>query len=242
MKQFFFLFFLPLFFATHSVCVHAQEVVIDSNNLQQKEIERSEGLEQSESVVENGCDNTVTTYGTLKVRKSNSQDHSIIQTGSTSTSYYGKLKIDDDGSGFSHNDPNHNPHTWWQPKGEDLNADVDSYVVVPGYLQKKYGIKPGDKAEVTLYFNNIDLLHPWKPCDASNAQGKEYLDWISIISVCNVGDIGPDDKGVGEVSVAEAKYWLGFGISDVEGVGPISTWNGKDCAPIIKITYYPSGN
>lgn len=76
----------------------------------------------------------------MKIRKSDNSYHPIPQRESTSTSYYGTLKIDDDGSGFSHNDPNHNPHTWWQLNGQDLNADVDFYVVVPACLQKQYGI------------------------------------------------------------------------------------------------------
>jgi|GEM_PF-4208070 len=232
--------FLVLFIAGQSTFSQSQKVVVD-NDIQKEEIEISAALKQPEPIVEYGDNNTVSIYETLRIRKSNNQDHSIIQTESTSTSYYGTLKIDDDGSGFSHNDPNHNPHTWWQPNGQDLNADVDWYVVVPGYLQKRYGIKPGDRVEVTLYLSHLDLIPCGEPCDASDAQGTEFLDWYSLIYSANVGDIGPDDKGVGEVSVKVAKS-MGFDISDVEGIGPISTWNGKDCAPVIKITYYPSEN
>jgi len=65
--------------------------------------------------------------------------------------YNGQPKLDDDGSGPAHKDFYHAPHTWWQPNNKDLNADLDSYVVAPGWLLAQ-GVKRGDRADVTAHF------------------------------------------------------------------------------------------
>jgi len=50
--------------------------------------------------------------------------------------YTGKLKIDTDGTGSTHNDPTHGKdnQTAYIRNGKSLNADTDSYVVVPRWL------------------------------------------------------------------------------------------------------------
>ncbi len=137
--------------------------------------------------------------------------------------YSGTLKIDDDGAGSSHGDPNHDPKTSMQINGRSLNADINSYVVVPHWLLGQ-GVKVGDRVDVIvgLYWTDTGA----------------YASSNIISSI--VGDVGPDDKGVGEISIAAARA-LGFGTRDVNGIGPVPTWNGADCDPTITIIYYPSG-
>jgi len=67
--------------------------------------------------------------------------------------YNGKLKLDDDGHGLSHGDPLHKPTTSWKINGKSLNPDYDSYVVAPLWLLPQ-GVKAGDRADVTAYFEN----------------------------------------------------------------------------------------
>jgi hypothetical protein len=137
-------------------------------------------------------------------------------------SYKGLMRIDDDGYGSSHGDPKHDNETSLKVNGKSLNADVDSYVVVPRNLLGQ-GVKVGDRVDVSavLYWAEWDYY------------------WSSSTTSI-VGDVGPSDKGVGEVSIAAARA-LGFGTRDVPGVGPVPTWYGVDCDPMVTVTYYPSG-
>lgn len=45
--------------------------------------------------------------------------------------YNGKLKLDDDGNGLSHGDPNHQSTTSLQKNDKSLNPDYDSYGIAP---------------------------------------------------------------------------------------------------------------
>ena len=108
----------------------------------------------------------------------------------------GNLRLDDDGSGSSHLDPDHNPETAYQPNGKNLNADKDSYVVAPLYTQAD-GVRAGDSADVTV-----------------NGQTQSSV----------VGDFGPNSQGWGEMSITQANNF-GQNSVDVPKVGPTLTTN-----------------
>lgn len=87
--------------------------------------------------------------------------------------------IDDDGTGPSHGDPDHQGDTTLHLNGRPLNADEDLYIVVPPVIPKSVaGIVLGSRAIVT-----------------NRRNGKR--------SPAVVGDIGPSTKD-GEISVALA--------------------------------------
>ncbi|HLB33615.1 MAG: hypothetical protein A3F67_03215 [Verrucomicrobia bacterium RIFCSPHIGHO2_12_FULL_41_10] len=125
--------------------------------------------------------------------------------------YYGKVKIDDDGCGSSHNDKYHDPHTAWEPGGRPLNADTDSYVVAPPWVLQQ-GIKLGSRADVYLFLD----------------------DDVKVITSI-VGDTGPN-QDVGEMSIAAARE-LGIGIRETSN-GPMPTYNGSDADLYVYVTYY----
>ena len=134
--------------------------------------------------------------------------------------YSGQLKLDDDGYGFWHWDPSHDSQTSLKVNGASLNADINSYVVVPNYLWRQ-GVQLGSRADVSVnLYDSVTGV---------------YRQTEAISSI--VGDVGPDSKGVGEISIKAAQQ-LGFGIQDVSGVGPVPTWRGADCAAWITVTYY----
>lgn len=89
----------------------------------------------------------------------------------------------------------------------------------------------GDRADVTAHFlNNLyqnGILISSTPVDKT------------IHSI--VGDVGPEKDDVGEISI-KAAMDLGYGIRDMNGLGPIPTFNGSDGDIYITVTYYPSGN
>lgn len=88
--------------------------------------------------------------------------------------------IDDDGSGPSHGDPDHQGDTTLHLDGEPLNADVDLYIVVPPVIPTSVqGRVLGSQCVVT-----------------NRRNGKS--------SAAVVGDIGPKSKD-GEISIALAK-------------------------------------
>jgi RHS repeat-associated protein len=86
------------------------------------------------------------------------------------------MRLDDDGSGPSHNDKHHSRFTSYRPSGVSLNADTVRYVVTPQYALSQ-GVRLGDTAFVI-----------------GNAT------WTTAI----VGDVGSSDRGWGEVSLATA--------------------------------------
>lgn len=138
--------------------------------------------------------------------------------------YSGPLKLDDDGTGSSHGDPDHQNKTALQLNGQYLNADTDSYVVAPAWLLQQ-GVKVGDKADITY---RVDA-------DGLNWHIHQTYSQPSI-----VGDVGPMQDSVGEMSIKAAEN-LGYGIRDVNGIGPVPTLYGADCDPAVTIVFYPSG-
>lgn len=87
-------------------------------------------------------------------------------------------RIDDDGTGSAHGDPDHQDQTSLKHNGRFLNADTDRYIVVPPQVIQ--GVEPvvlGSQAWVTY-------------------RGKE------VTAV--VGDIGPH-KRLGEMSISLAE-------------------------------------
>lgn len=100
-------------------------------------------------------------------------------------------RIDTDGSGPMHGDPDGQSDTSLHHNGRPLNADVDRYIVVPPQIIKGVkGIVLGCQAKVT--------------------NGHTGLSTAAV-----VGDIGPHSK-LGEISVACAKA-LGINPSPTRG-------------------------
>jgi hypothetical protein len=154
--------------------------------------------------------------------------------------YNGQIKLDDDGTGPSHGDHDHNDDTAFHRNNKALNADVDSYVVAPRWLLSQ-GVKMGDRADVTVYFYeynwgldaNGNLVT--YPCNY-------YAKSISSI----VGDVGPAQDDVGEISIKAARD-LGLGIRERSGgLGPVPTdpsdQVNKNRDIYATVTYYPSGS
>lgn len=148
----------------------------------------------------------------------------------------GHFKEDDDGSGKKHNDPNHQPITSGtrdangniEPSHSDndppLNADKDSYGVVPGDIHKNDHVNVGDKMDEN--FGNGNVIHT------------------------HVGDVGPtagppDNVPPGEASIEvgrEAGYGTIDDAKDKNGnyVGPVPTKDGKTSPDVpVTVTYYP---
>ncbi len=154
--------------------------------------------------------------------------------------YNGQIKLDDDGTGPSHNDKKHNNDTAFHRNNKALNADTDSYVVAPGWLSSQ-GVRGGDRADVTVYFyeynsgldaNNNLVTYP---CNC-------YTKSISSI----VGDVGPVQDDVGEISIKAARD-LGLGIRErSNGLGPVPTdphdQVNQNRDIYATVTYYPSGS
>ena len=113
-------------------------------------------------------------------------DHVTSITGSSN------LRLDDDGSGGRHLDPDHQSHTSWRPNGRDLNADSEEYAVSP-LGTEGFGVRGGDPATVS-------------------ANGH--------VQNAPVGDFGPASNGFGEVSLALG-HVLGVPCQDVPGIGPV---------------------
>ncbi|MFI0348225.1 MAG: hypothetical protein ACH346_05590 [Chthoniobacterales bacterium] len=55
-----------------------------------------------------------------------------------------------------------------------------------------------------------------------------------------VGDVGPMQDRVGEMSIKAAQN-LGYGFREAKGIGPVPTLYGADCDPMVTINFYPSG-
>jgi len=142
--------------------------------------------------------------------------------------YNGQLKLDDDGHGSSHGDPLHKSTTALQRNGKSLNPDYDSYVVAPSWLLAQ-GVRPGDRADVTAYFT----LNRYENGILVSSQP-----WQKTIQSI-VGDTGPADATVGEISI-KAALDLGFSFRDIPGKGPIPTYKGSDADIYVTVTYYPS--
>ena len=86
------------------------------------------------------------------------------------------MRLDDDGSGPAYGDENHSDTTWYTPNGLSLNANLDSYVVVPEWALSQ-GVIGGDLAFV--------IGNGW---------------WTPAI----VGDFGSSNRGWGELSLGTA--------------------------------------
>jgi len=93
-------------------------------------------------------------------------------------SFMGRGRIDDDGYGSAHKDPDHQNDTTLHLNGRALNADVDFYIVIPEQVPNEVPpIVLGSLVEVT--YNGVTVL-------------------------AVVGDTGPK-KRLGEMSIALAK-------------------------------------
>lgn len=164
---------------------------------------------------------------------------SPVMMASGPLTYNGQIKLDDDGTGPSHNDQHHNNNTSFTKNGQSLNADVDSYVVAPGWLLSQ-GVKPGDRADVTAYFYTYAwYMSGGRPIIISSTQHTK-----SISSI--VGDVGPTEDSVGEISIKAAQN-LGLGIKERSGgLGPVPTDPSDQFNPdrdiSATVTYYPSGS
>jgi hypothetical protein len=91
--------------------------------------------------------------------------------------WFGYGRIDDDGTGSGHGDPDHQADTSLHLNGQPLNADIDQYIVVPPQIIVGVkGVVLGCQAHVTYRF---------------------------LQAVAVVGDIGPHAK-LGEMSIALA--------------------------------------
>lgn len=163
-----------------------------------------------------------------------------IMMASGPLTYNGQIKLDDDGTGPSHNDHDHNSSTsFHNANGQSLNADVDSYVVAPGWLLSQ-GVKPGNRADVTVYFYTYSwYMSGGRPIIISSTQHTK-----SISSI--VGDVGPTEDSVGEISIKAAQD-LGLGIKERSGgLGPVPTDPSDQFNPnrdiSATVTYYPSGS
>jgi len=153
--------------------------------------------------------------------------------------YNGQVKLDDDGTGPSHNDKHHKDDTSFHRNNKALNADTDSYVVAPRWLISQ-GVKGGDRADVTVYFYEYDSSLDANgnlvtyPCN-------KFTRSISSI----VGDFGPVGDDVGEISIKAARD-LGLGIRErSNGLGPVPTdphdQVNQNRDIYATVTYYPSG-
>ena len=100
--------------------------------------------------------------------------------------------MDDDGSGPSHDDPNHQTSTSCRRHGRSLNADRDSYIVAPGDLFH-LGVNAGDRATITVNGQSVNAP---------------------------IGDFGPVANGFGEASIA-AVHALDLQTTDAPLVGPV---------------------
>ena len=164
---------------------------------------------------------------------------SPVMMASGPLTYNGQIKLDDDGTGPSHNDQHHNNNTSFTRNGQNLNADVDSYVVAPGWLLSQ-GVKPGNRADVTVYFYAYSwYMSGGRPIIISSTQHTK-----SISSI--VGDVGPTEDSVGEISIKAAQD-LGLGIKERSGgLGPVPTDPSDQFNPnrdiSATVTYYPSGS
>ncbi len=153
--------------------------------------------------------------------------------------YNGQVKLDDDGTGPSHGDRDHKVDTAFHRNNKALNADTDSYVVAPLWLIAQ-GVKKGDRADVTVYFyeynSSLDAngnLVTY-PCN-------KFTRSISSI----VGDFGPVQDDVGEISIKAARD-LGLSIRErSNGLGPVPTdphdQVNQNRDIYATVTYYPSG-
>lgn len=115
----------------------------------------------------------------------------ITENDDLSVSYKSCARIDGDGTGPSHGDPDYQNATTLQHNGHSLNADVDKYIVVPpAIISGVAGIVLGSQAHCLNTLNGQE-------CYAV------------------VGDIGPHLK-LGEVSIASAQA-LGIPSSPTTG-------------------------
>jgi len=164
---------------------------------------------------------------------------SPIMMASGPLTYNGQVKLDDDGTGPSHNDKHHVDDTAYHRNNKPLNADVDSYIVAPGWLLAQ-GVKPGNRADITVYFYTYAwYMSGGRPVIISSTQHTK-----SISSI--VGDVGPVGDSVGEISIKAAQD-LGLGIKERSGgLGPVPTDPSDQFNPdrniYATVTYYPSGS
>lgn len=115
----------------------------------------------------------------------------ITEGDDLSVTFKSCVRIDGDGTGSSHGDPDFQNETSLKHNGQSLNADVDKYIVVPpAIIQGVKGIVLGSQAHV---------LH--------TVTGAE--------TYAVVGDIGPHSK-LGEISIACARA-LGIPSSTTTG-------------------------
>ncbi len=128
----------------------------------------------------------------------------------------GKVMVDTDGSGPSHNDPDQQNETSYKPGGNSLNADDTAYAVAPRIMSWDSGngesiLRPGDKASVSANGQTISAV---------------------------VGDFGPNSiAGSENTTFGELSYKavqdLGIEITITRRHGPVVGDHH------VKVVYYP---